>query len=151
MLSLMLGEFNASHMGISAPVAGGEGPPRGSVGKLGLRFDSAEYLNTGKLRITEIMPLGPAAVAGNIKRGRLPHRSGGRPIAANTSLDEMLDHKVNTRVVLTITDTAGKREVAGPPRPLATEKELIYRAMGGSAARLHRQSERRATGLRAHS
>ena len=40
-LSLMLGELNASHMGISAPVAGaGDGPPRGTVGKLGLRFDA---------------------------------------------------------------------------------------------------------------
>jgi Tol biopolymer transport system component/C-terminal processing protease CtpA/Prc len=127
-LSLMLGELNASHMGISAPTgAAADGPPRGSVGKLGLRFDSAEYLNSGKLRVSEIIPLGPAAVAGGIKPGDYLSAVDGAPIAANTNLDDLLDHKVNTRVALTITDTAGKREVAVRPASLTTEKELIYR------------------------
>ena len=127
-LSLMLGELNASHMGISAPVAGGaDGPPRGTVGKLGLRFDAAEYLSAGKLRVSEVIPLGPAAVAGGIKVGDYLSAVDGTAIAAHTNLDELLDHKVNTRVVLTIGDSAGKREVAVRPATMQTEKELVYR------------------------
>ena len=127
-LSLMLGELNASHMGISAPMAGAaDGPPRGSVGKLGLRFDATEYLSAGKLRVTELIPLGPAAVAGGIKVGDYLAAVDGVGIAEHTNLDELLDHKVNARVVLTISDSAGKREVAVRPASMQTEKELVYR------------------------
>jgi tricorn protease len=127
-ISLMLGELNASHMGISAPVAGGaDGPPRGTVGKLGLRFDAAEYLGTGKLRVSEVIPLGPAAVAGGIKVGDYVSAVDGAAISPKTNLDELLDHKVNTRVVLSIADSAGKREVAVRPTTMAAEKELVYR------------------------
>jgi C-terminal processing protease CtpA/Prc len=123
----MLGELNASHMGISAPVAGsGDGPPRGTVGKLGLRFDSAEYLGTGKLRVTEMVPLGPAALSGGIKAGDYLAAVDGIPIAANTNLDELLDHKVNTRVVLII-GGAGNREVVVRPASTQAEKDLVYR------------------------
>ena len=38
-ISLMLGELNASHLGITAPPGGG-GP---TTGRLGVRFDAAEY------------------------------------------------------------------------------------------------------------
>ena len=126
-LSLMLGELNASHMGIAAPVAGpSDGPPRGTVGKLGMRFDTDEYLSTGKLRVTELIPLGPAAVAG-IKTGDYLAAVDGAAIAAHTNLEELLDHKVDRRVVLTIADAAGKREVPVRPVSLLAEKELIYR------------------------
>jgi Tol biopolymer transport system component len=127
-LSLMLGELNASHMGISAPVAGaGDGPPRGTVGRLGLRFDAGEYLGTGKLRVSEVIPLGPAAVAGGIRAGDYVAAVDGTAIASHTNLDELLDHKVNARVVLTIGDGNGKREVAVRPSTMQTEKELVYR------------------------
>jgi tricorn protease len=127
-LSLMLGELNASHMGISAPVVGGaDGPPRGTVGKLGLRFDVAEYLNTGKVRVSEVIPLGPSAVAGGIKTGDYLTAVDGAGIAPRTNLDELLDHKVNTRVVLTIDAGAGKREVVVRPVSTQAEKELVYR------------------------
>ncbi|MCX6631812.1 MAG: S41 family peptidase [Candidatus Solibacter sp.] len=127
-LSLMLGELNASHMGISAPIAGAaDGPPRGTVGKLGLRFDAAEYLSAGKLRVAEVIPLGPAAVAGGIKTGDYLAAVDGAVIAAHTNLDELLNHKVDKRVVLTINDTSGKREVVVRPASMQTEKELVYR------------------------
>jgi Tol biopolymer transport system component/C-terminal processing protease CtpA/Prc len=127
-LSLMLGELNASHMGIAAPVAGAsDGPPRGTVGKLGLRFDAAEYLSTGKLRVTEAIPLGPAAVAGSIGTGDYLSAVDGAAIAPHTNLDELLDHKVDRRVSLTIAGTAATREVAVRPVSLQAEKELVYR------------------------
>ena len=56
LLNLMVGELNASHMGVAAGGrgggAGGDGP---SVGRLGLRFDRTEYEQAGRLRITEIV------------------------------------------------------------------------------------------------
>ena len=68
LIQLMVGELNASHLGISAPF----NPTQTSTGRLGLRFDRAEYESAGRLRVTELIPLGPAALAGNIKTGRLP-------------------------------------------------------------------------------
>jgi hypothetical protein len=67
-ISLMLGELNASHMGISGP--GGGGP---STGRLALDFDRAEYETTGRLRVTDVVaPFGQAGVAGCEGR-RVPH------------------------------------------------------------------------------
>src|SRR5262249_46826621 len=65
LISLMIGELNASHLGISAPF-GGNAP---STGKLGLRFDRKEYEASGRLRVTELIPLGPAALTGDVKVG----------------------------------------------------------------------------------
>ena len=44
LLNLMVGELNASHMGVAAGAGGGRGGGDGAaVGRLGLRFDRAEY------------------------------------------------------------------------------------------------------------
>src|SRR6185369_4206132 len=59
--SLMIGELNASHLGISAPPAAAGG---GGVGHLGLDFDRADYEATGRLTVTGVVTLGPAALAG---------------------------------------------------------------------------------------
>ena len=124
-LSLMIGELNASHSGVGAPVAGsGEGPPRGVVGKLGLRFDAPEYASSGKLRVSEVLPLSPAALAGGIKPGDVLVAIDGAEIGAHTSLDELLEHKVGARVTLTLAD---KRDVAVRPISTAAEKDLVYR------------------------
>ena len=126
-LSLMIGELNASHMGIGPPVAGGEGPPRGTVGKLGLRFDGAEYESTGKLRVAELIPLGPAAVAGGIQAGDYLVAVDGAAVGAKTNLDQLLEYKVNTRVALTVAGAGGQRDVAVKPISTTAEKELVYR------------------------
>jgi C-terminal processing protease CtpA/Prc len=122
-LSLMIGELNASHTGISGPAPGTAEGPRFTVGKLGLRFDPAEYQATGKLKVREVLPLGPAAVAGGIKPGDLLTAIEGVKLEPGTSLWERLDHTVNRRVVLTI----GGREVAVRPIGTQAEKELVYR------------------------
>jgi C-terminal processing protease CtpA/Prc len=119
----MIGELNASHMGISAGQPGGAESPRFTVGKLGLRFDPAEYAATGKLRVREVIPLGPAAVAGGIAVGDFLTAVDGVKVAAGSSLWELLDHKVNQRVTLTIAD----RDIAVRPIGTQAEKELIYR------------------------
>ncbi|MCI0490351.1 MAG: LpqB family beta-propeller domain-containing protein [Blastocatellia bacterium] len=125
-LQLMVGELNASHLGVSSP----PGNRQTSTGRLGLLFDRAEYESAGRLRITEVIALGPAAIAGNIKPGDYLLAVDGAQIAARTNLDELLDHRVGRRVALTVassSDGADKREVIVRPVNQGTEKGLIYR------------------------
>ncbi len=49
-MSLMVGELNASHLGVNAPNNPATQPVQ--VGKLGLRFDRNEYETNERLRIT---------------------------------------------------------------------------------------------------
>jgi len=125
-ISLMLGELNASHLGISAPVSGATPPV---TGRLGLRFDRAEYEEVGALRVSEVIPLTPAALV-QIKPGEYLLAVDGAQITARTNLDELLAYKVNRRTVLTVGSSAAgaqKRDVVVRPVNQATEKGLLYR------------------------
>ena len=125
-IALMIGELNASHTGINPP----GGSATTSVGRLGMRFDRTEYERAGTLRITEIVPLGPSALAGGIETGMYLVTVDGQRIDARTNLDEVLDRKIGRRVTLTIARSAngdGTREVAVRPINTATEKGLLYR------------------------
>jgi len=125
-ISLMLGELNASHLGISAPQSAAQPP---AIGRLGLRFDREEYENKGALRITEVIPLTPAAV-GDIKPGEYLLAVDGAPISARTNLDQLLAYKINRRVVLSVAssaDGAPKRDVVVRPVNGGTERALFYR------------------------
>ena len=129
LLNLMVGELNASHLGVSAPQTGGGGG--GAVaGKLGLRFDRAEYERAGRLRVTEVIALSPAAVSRQIKAGDYLLAVDGVTISARTNLDELLSHKIGRRVALRVAasaDGANAREVALQPISQAAEKNLLYR------------------------
>src|SRR3989440_2000283 len=59
-ISEMLGELNASHSGIAAPPGTAQAA---AIGRLGVRFDREEFENKGALRITEGIPLTPAAIS----------------------------------------------------------------------------------------
>jgi tricorn protease len=126
LLQLMVGELNASHLGASAP----QSTNQVTTGRLGLRFDRREYETAGRLRITEIIPLSPAALPGTIKVGDYLMAVDGRAIDGGVNLDEALSYKTGRRVLLTVTSSAegaDKREV--PVRPVngATERGLLYR------------------------
>jgi Tol biopolymer transport system component/C-terminal processing protease CtpA/Prc len=121
-LQLMIGELNASHMGVGSGGAGG-----GSVGKIGLRFDPAEYAASGKLKVKDVIPFGPAALAGGIKVGDVLVSVNSTAVAARANLDELLDHKTGTRVTLAFADGDKKREVAVRPISTTAEKSLVYR------------------------
>ncbi|HYN85925.1 MAG TPA: LpqB family beta-propeller domain-containing protein [Pyrinomonadaceae bacterium] len=134
-MSLMVGELNASHLGVVNP----DSARQITTGRLGLRFDRAEYEASGRLRVIEVVPLGPAALARDaatgerareIKVGDYVLAVDGRDLDARTNLDELLNYKINRRVVLAVAssaDGAARREVAVRPVNLTTEKGLLYR------------------------
>lgn len=131
-LNLMMGELNASHLGASAgggPGGPGGGEPSGS-GKLGLRFDRAEYENNGRLRVTEVLPMSPAAISKQIQPGDYLISVDGVKIEARTNLDELMMRKIGHRVDVKISaaaDGSGARDVALQPISQGAEKNLLYR------------------------
>ena len=136
-INLMIGELNSSHSGINPPPRTPGAPPSPfspavtPVGRLGLRFDRDAY-ETGKaFVIREVLPLGPAALEGSIKAGDTLISVDGERIGPETNLDELLENKVDRRVVLQIgsaSDPSKTREAVVRPIGLATEKGLLYRA-----------------------
>jgi len=127
-LNLMVGELNASHMGVAG--GGGGGAPQNPVGRLGLRFDRAEYENNGRLKITEIIALSPAANSKQINVGDYLLSVDGTTISARTNLDEILVNKIGRRVELKVAanaDGANAKEVALQPVNANVEAGLLYR------------------------
>lgn len=122
-LGFMVGELNASHSGINAP---GGGPNPAPTGRLGLRFDPVAQ-GTGSLIVAEVIPLGPAAIAG-VKVGERLTAVDGESIGTATNLDAMLNGKVGRRVVLKVATGADVRDVVVRPVNTQTEKALLYRA-----------------------
>lgn len=126
LLSLMVGELNASHLGVS----GASGFTPTPIGKLGLRFDRNEYEQNGRLKITEIITLSPSDVSKEMKIGDYLLSVDGKQINGATNLDELLENKVGKRVELEIsTDASGanKKEIAIKPISTGAEKNLLYR------------------------
>ena len=125
LMNLMVGELNASHLGASNP-PGGVQP---TTGRIGLNFDRREFESSGRLRITEVVALSPAAIAGTIKVGDYLTAVDGRNIDGTTNLDELLNYKVGRRISLMISSpgSATSREVAVRPVNAVTERGLLYR------------------------
>jgi len=123
-ISLMLGELNASHMGISAPPQG----TQTTLGRLAVDFDRVEYESSGRLKVASVVALGPAAIAG-IKAGDFILQVEGKPIAARQNLDELVDHTIGKRLALGISSSAAgsPREIIVKPVDQPTEKGLRYR------------------------
>ena len=128
LLNLMIGEMNASHMGISGP-GGGTGLP--GTGRLGLHFQRAAYEQRGQLEVSEVIPLSPAALSDRIHTGDFIVAVDGARVGPGFNLDSALSYKFDHRVVLTVAaDAAGrdKRDVALRAVNGNTEKALLYRA-----------------------
>jgi Tol biopolymer transport system component len=125
LLSLMIGELNGSHLGIGSP-GGGSVP---ATGRLGLAFDRAEVETPGRFRVTEVLPLGPAAIAG-VAVGDYLVAVDGVPLGARVSLSRLLTGTVGRRVDLTLSrqaDGSTPREVAARPIGTGAERQLRYR------------------------
>ena len=127
LLNLMVGELDASHLGASAPQAGA---PQPTTGRLGLRFDRREFETNGRLKVTEVIALSPAAIAGTIKLGDYLVAVDGRTIDRTTNLDDLLNYKIGRRISLTVSSQAApgaNREVVVRPVNAGTERGLLYR------------------------
>ena len=126
-LNLMMGELNASHLGASG--GGGGGQPSNN-GRLGLFFDRQEYETAARLKVTAVVPLGPAAISKSIKPGDYLVSVDGVAVAGSTNLDEQLMHKVGRRVELRVAskpDDPEPRAVAVQPISAGAERTLLYR------------------------
>ncbi len=135
-LNLMLGELNSSHSGAS----GGTGftGQASNSGRLGVTFDRSEYESGGRLRVTSVLPLGPAAISKQIKvgdyivavngvaSGPAVNPAGGPAV----NIDEQLMHQVGKRVEVRVSSTpdgAGARTVVVSPIAGGAERTLLYR------------------------
>lgn len=135
LMRLMVGELNASHLGVDAPFSA----VQTTTGRLGLDFDREEYERSGRLRVSAVLPLSPAATARDsaapertraVKVGEYVVAVDGQSIDARTNLDELLSYKVGRRVVLALASSsagADRHELDVRPVNLATEKALRYR------------------------
>jgi Tol biopolymer transport system component/C-terminal processing protease CtpA/Prc len=122
-MQLMIGELNASHTGANSPPV-----TQPYTGRLGLYFDRGEYERNGRLKVSEIVALGPASVSPRIKIGDFLTRVDGKTIDAHTNLDELLAYKINRQTNVTFSNSGGSYDVSLLPVNQATDKRLIYRA-----------------------
>ena len=120
LLNLMVGELDSSHSGVGAP----RGRPAAQSGYLGAEFDGVAYARTHRLRIAEILPLGPLALARGVKVGDELEAVDGTPLTASTNLEALLENMAGKRVVLRI---AG-HDVTVAPVDATTASGLAYRA-----------------------
>ncbi len=130
-ISFMIGDLNSSHSGINPGAGAGGAPPRPVTARLGLMFDPVEYEHGGHLRIAEITPLGPAALAKGIKVGDYLLAVDGALIGPHINLDALVENKVGRRVELTVASSAdgtGKSIVAVQTISRQAELALQYRA-----------------------
>jgi len=123
LLNLMIGELNSSHSGAGAP----QSSRSTSTGRLGLRFDRAAYESSGAFKVTEVVGLSPAAVAG-IKVGEALTSVDGQKLARSSNLEQILDYTIDRKIDISVADAQGKeRTVSLKPVRLQTEKALLYR------------------------
>ncbi|MEZ5346546.1 MAG: S41 family peptidase [Pyrinomonadaceae bacterium] len=126
LMNMMVGELNASHLGVS-----GSSDFRGApIGRLGLRFDRAEYEANGRLKITEIITLSPAAVSKEIKTGDYLLSIDKKRIDGSTNIDELLENKVGSRVEIEISNSSAgtnPKKIVLKPISTGAEKQLLYR------------------------
>ena len=136
-MNLMIGELNSSHSGINPPPHTKSAVPNPfsttatPVGHLGLYFEREPYEAGHGLIIREVLPLGPAALEGTLKPGEKLLAVDGQTIGPNTNLDQLLEDKVDHRVVLQIgsaSDPSKKRDAIVRPVSIGVEKGLLYRA-----------------------
>ena len=136
LITLMLGELNASHLGIGGNLGG----PEQLTADLGLLFDPA-HPGPG-LKIAEIIKGGPADQTGlNLKTGDIVLSLDGADLNEKTDLSKLLNDKVGEVVTLKVStnpeDPKSKRrvEIIGANRQLIAN--LMYeRWLAKNAARV---------------
>lgn len=125
LVSLMLGELNASHLGISGPPS----RPEESTADLGLLFDPTD--RGPGLKIAEVLKRGPADKRGfNLKPGERIVAIDRIPILPNTNLALLLNAKVNETVLLDVL-ASGAVDVKDPKARRRLEIQAVDRGQIG--------------------
>lgn len=143
-VNLMVGELNASHLGIRRFGGGGDGA---EPGRLGLRFHRGAYEDGGRFRVSRVVPLGPADVAGGIEVGDYLLAVSGDELDGSVNLNELLLDTEGERVELRVAsspDGSDARTVAVQPVSSGSEGQLVYRDwVEGRRAYVEEQSDGR--------
>jgi len=126
LVSMMLGELNASHLDIS--VRGDEGSPP-ETGYLGIELDHP-LLAEGRFRVRSVLPESPASLReSRIEPGEYLLSVDGAALGQGTNLHEMLHGKVGRRVEIEVApglDGKEKRAVRIRPIGRAAHVDLQY-------------------------
>ncbi len=153
LMSEMVGELNASHLGVGGAAAFGRpgqgGPaPRGGMGYLGVWFD---YAHDGPgLKVTDVMPDGPAeSEESRIKLGEYILAVDGKDASPSESLFQLLAGKAGESVELLVNakpEKAGARIVKLRPVSRGQWSELFYeRWVAGNRRKVEQLSGGRLT------
>ena len=126
-INLMIGELNSSHSGINPPPSGPGSLPTDRVGELAVRFDRRALESGGRLVVSEVIPLGPAALAG-IRAGDRITSVDGVAVTSSSNIDQLLENKVGDRVPVGIARAGVARQVVLQPVSASTAAGLAYRA-----------------------
>ncbi|MGH8372580.1 MAG: S41 family peptidase, partial [Gammaproteobacteria bacterium] len=124
LLSLMVGELDASHSGVRAG-----GHTALVTGRLGLRFDATDYEQHGRFRISEVVPLSPAAIAG-IHAGEYLISIDDTRLDAGANLAQQLENRVGheTRIGVAMQPDGKVESFKVKPVNARAEAELAYRS-----------------------
>ncbi|MGH8215385.1 MAG: S41 family peptidase [Rhodanobacteraceae bacterium] len=120
LMNLMVGELDASHSGVRP-----DAHPDPVTGRLGLIFDTASYERDGTLRVAEVVPLSPAAIAG-IEPSDVLQAVDGHAIGARENLYALLENRIGKKTTLRIADKSGTRHVEVKPIDSHTLGVLAY-------------------------
>ncbi|TMQ34602.1 MAG: PDZ domain-containing protein [Planctomycetota bacterium] len=124
LVSLMLGELNASHLGI----AGYRLPPEETTADLGLLFDPG-YQGPG-LKVAEIVKRGPADKRGlQLKPGDIISAVDGVELKQDTNLSKLLNAKVDETVELTLQTPATPSSPGAKPPATKKPKRVEIQAV----------------------
>ncbi len=124
LVRLMLGELNASHLGISSPPENDNKPV--PVGAFGVRLDET-YTDSG-FKVAEILARGPAdRQESRLAVGDVITAVAGQKIDSGDNLYHLLYDTVDKPVLLTVRSPAGKdRELLIRPTSIAGQRNLVY-------------------------
>lgn len=141
-LSLMMGELNVSHTGVLSRSGGNNNA------FLGVHFDRKALEDEGHLKIAEIIPQGPIAIAENPpKVGDYIVEVDGVRIERGVCLGELLFRKAGKRVFIKVNNRPvldGARQIAVQPVDFGRIRNLEYRNwVRRNAEYVHRKSDGR--------
>jgi tricorn protease len=124
LISLMLGELNASHLGITGPPSASEE----TTADLGLLFDET-YKGPG-LKVAEILKRGPADRRGlNLRPGDIIWSIDYEDLSDNVPLARHLNDKVGQTVVLEVSSGPVERKARRRVEIKAVPREFVQRLM----------------------